>query len=92
MLKGLTNELPSDSLRATRSRNRHEFISDARTAFQHASVAHCTTPHTTSLLACDSVAHGSGLEAAEELPTSCPVLHHIDFANSIREFAKFELE
>ena len=33
MLKGLTKELPSDSLRATRSRNRHEFISDARTAF-----------------------------------------------------------
>ena len=33
MLKGLTKELPSDSLRATRSRIRHEFISDARTAF-----------------------------------------------------------
>ena len=33
MLKGLTKKLPSDSLRATRSRICHEFISDARTAF-----------------------------------------------------------
>ena len=84
MLKGLTKELPSDSLRATRSRNRHEFSSDARTAFSMPSVAHCTAPHTTSLLACDSVGHGSGMDAEEKLATQCLVLpHHLgEFANS----------
>ena len=49
-----------------------EFISSARTVFygvQHVNVVHCATPHITSLLACDSVGHGSWLGAAGQLLT-----------------------
>ena len=95
MLKGLTKKLPSDSLRATRSRNRHEFISDARTAFSMRVWRTVQPPTPPASLPVIVWAMGVGWKqqrSFQPLPTSCAVLHHIDFANSIREFAKFELE
>ena len=71
MLKGFTKELPPASLCATHSRNRRRIHFECPYGVQHVGVVHCAILHTTSLLACDSMGHGSWLGAAGQLPTHC---------------------